>query len=83
MSRLISIIAVVALTVAPQESLTDRQVADAIDLGRRGDVPVVRVSSSLGDFNVFRVGYPVRIDECAIASSIAAVVTFVQASRRT
>jgi hypothetical protein len=52
-----------------QGALTESEVAEAIELGKKGEVPVLRVTTFLGDFDVFVEGPIARVAAAAMAAS--------------
>jgi len=56
----------------PPRAISDEQVRNAIEMGRRGDVPIVQVGTILGvsrgDFNVFIEGPIARIAGAALSA---------------
>lgn len=67
--HLITILALLLQTTTPAPELSDRQIRDAIEMGRAGNVPIVQVGAwlgvSKGDFDVFIEGPIARIAAAA------------------
>ena len=56
-------------TVFAQDKLTNEQMNDAIALGKNGKIPIVRVTSFLGDFEIYISGPIARIASAAAAAT--------------